>query len=69
MSKQTAIYILCHMLAVLGPLVTLRLCLTPGPLPFGLHAFWLGAAGGLWCAAWMIAGRLYIIRHGTGQKA
>jgi len=69
MSKQAAIYLVCHLLAVLGPLVTLRMCLTPGPLPLGIGAFWIGAIGGLWCAAWMIAGRMYVMRHGTGYKA
>lgn len=56
MSKQAAIYILCHMLAL-------------GALPFGSSAFWPGVASGLWCAAWMITGRLYVMRHGTGLNA
>ncbi len=68
MSKQAVIYLLCHLAAVIGPLVTLRMCLSLGPPPFGIGAFWLSAVGGLWCAAWMIAGRLYVMRHGTGRK-
>ena len=62
MSKQAAIYLLCHLLGALGPLYTLRLALSPGDLPFGLGAFVLGALGGLWCAAWMIGSRLYVMR-------
>lgn len=69
MSKQAAIYLLCHLVAALGPLVTLRMCLTPGPLSLGIGAFWIGVIGGLWCAAWMIVGRLYVMRNGTGYKA
>ena len=69
MSKQAAIYLLCNLIGVLGPLYTLRLVLHPGELPFGPGAFWLGILGGLWCAAWMIGSRLYVMRHGTGCGA
>ena len=74
MSKQAAIYILCNLIGVLGPLYTLRLALSPGDLPFGLGAFGLGAfvigaLGGLWCAAWMIGSRIYVMRHGAGCGA
>lgn len=69
MSKQAAIYLLCNLLGALGPLYTLRLALSPGDLPFGLGAFVIGALGGLWCAAWMIGSRIYVMRHGTGCGA
>lgn len=32
----------------------------------GLHAWAAGAMSGFACAALMIAGRLYVLRHGTG---
>lgn len=32
----------------------------------GLHAWAAGAMSGFACAALMIAGRLYVMRHGTG---
>ena len=69
MSKQAAIYILCNLIGALGPLYTLRLVLSPGDLLFGLGAFAVGAVGGIWCAAWMIGGRIYVMRHGAGCRA
>lgn len=69
MSKQALIYLLCNILGALGPLYTLRLALSPGDLPLGLGAFVVGALGGLWCAAWMIGSRIYVMRHGTGRGA
>ena len=68
-NMQTAIYILCNLIGVLGPLYTLRLVLAPGEMPFGLGAFSVGIVGGLWCAAWKIGSRIYVMRHGTACGA
>jgi len=55
------IYTICQIIGVLGLLVSFNVAVFAHW--HQLPAFWIGAAGCIWCAAWMIAGRIYVMRH------
>ena len=64
MSKQALIYALCHLIGIAAIPVAILFVAHSDKAPNGIV---LGYITGAWIAGWVIAGRHYIIKNGTGS--